>query len=358
MQISVQLARTKEEYEQALALLHGGRRELGFSQQPEDQEGLWLTKHHALPSTNTIVALKDGAVIGALTLFGESAFRLPLEEQADLSSFRQNLEGRVAEFSVPGLRDEFRQNRDVLLALYHYALCFGSTYCNYDAFVTQVPEPFAERYRSLLRYEPLLLKEKIPGIAFYRSAREGADFRRAFSPDFEASFQFPERKFFLVAHQSLDPKVLNYLFNQRTRLFDRLTDLELRVLKNYYAHGEYAKLLPERPLRIPFKKIPLHRRFPMNCEGHLCRGNGHRVTLQVLDASREGMKVRAGEALKINTVYPVTIEIGIKRHAEVIAIAVWVDEEAQIAGLQVKSGDKNWESLIEYLECDFLRAVV
>ncbi|MFM9470030.1 hypothetical protein ACKI1K_46480, partial [Streptomyces scabiei] len=77
----------------------------------------------------------------------------------------------------------------------------------------------------------------------------------------------PEKKFFLVAHQSLQPSVLNYLFNERTKLFSELTDRDLRVLQNVYDWGEHAKLLPKRDLQLPEKKTPRFPRFPMNCEG-------------------------------------------------------------------------------------------
>ncbi|RYZ96610.1 MAG: hypothetical protein EOP11_23235 [Proteobacteria bacterium] len=345
------------EHEGALRLLQGGRKEIGFKEPPGEAGGLWLTKHHALPSTNTVVALAAGEVIGALTLFGESAFQLPLEAQADLSGFKKNLEGRVAEVSYPGVSPEAAGNADVLLALYHFALCFGSAYCHYDAYLTQVPAAWAERYRGLLNYENLNVPERIPGLALYRTAREGADFQESFSSGFDVKFRFPERKFFLVAHQSLDPQTMHYLFNQRTRLFESLSDLEVRVLKNYYDYGEYAPILPNRELLLSFGKIPAHRRFPMACEGYLRHPRGQRIELQMLDASKEGLKIRSAEPLRLGADYPITLQVGVMKQAEVIARAVWVDEAAKVAGLNVRSGDRNWQRLIEYLECDFLRAV-
>ncbi len=353
MRIRVQLAHTREELEAAFTLLQRSRQRLGL---PTPATDLWVTKQHALPTTNTIVALDGLKIVGAISLFGESAFRLPLEEQADLSSFRANLAGRIAEFSVAGLECPANREKDVLLALYHFGLCFGSSYCDYEAFVTQVPQAWADRFREVLQYELLLLKEKVPGLTLFRSARDGADFRREFSPDFNAEFRFPEKKFFLVAHQSMEASTLDYLFNGRTDLFSRLTDLEIRVLKNIYDHGEFACITPDRKLALPFKQLPKNRRFPMNCEGFLCRGNGRRINLQVLDVSKEGIKIRASDPLPIGD-YPLTLQIGVLKQSEIIAHTVWVDEEAQIAGLVVKSGDKKWAELIEYLEHDLLHAV-
>lgn len=352
MRVRVQLARTKEEYEQAFRLMQAGRKELGLDSAEAE---LWVTKQHALPSTNIIVALNGNNVVGAITLFGESAFRLPLEEQADLSPFRESLNGRIAEFSVPGYGDS-ENRKNILLALYHFGHCFGSSYCHYDAFVTQAPTSWTQEYSELLQYEPLLLREKLPGATFCRSARDTADFRRKFSAEFEADFNFPEKKFFLVAHQSIEAKTLDYLFNQKTNLFARLTDLELRVLKNFYDHGEFANILPERTLVFPFKRLPKHRRYPMSCEGFLCRGNGRKMHLQVLDVSKEGIKIRTEDTLPAG-VYPLTLSIGVMKQSELIATTVWVDQEAKIAGLVVKSGDKSWQELIAYLEHESLKSV-
>ena len=350
MRIRVQLAHTKDEYESAFTLLQKGRKNLGLPTPPGD---LWVTKQHALPSTNTFVALDGHKVVGAISLFGESAFRLPLEEQADLTAFRANLAGRIAEFSVAGFECPVAHEKDVLLALYHFGLCFGSSYCHYDAFITQAPWEWADRFREVLQYEPLLLKEKVPGLTLFRSAREGADFRREFSPDFSAEFRFPEKKFFLVAHQSIEASTLDYLFNGRTDLFTRLSDLEIRVLKNIYDHGEFACIMPDRKLTLPFKQLPKHRRFPMNCDGYLCRADGRRINLQVIDVSREGIKIRASDPLPRGD-YPLTLQIGVMKQSEIIARTVWVDEEAHISGLVVKSGDKKWAQLIEYLEREHL----
>jgi hypothetical protein len=350
--VHVQLARSKDEFEQAFRLLQKSRRELGFTQ-PEEGE-IWVVKQHALPSSNTIVALEGNQVVGALSLFGENSFQLPLETQADLTAFRENLSGRIAEFSVPAVAESHRDGNDVLLALYHYALCFGSTYCHYDAFVTHVPRQWADRYTKLLSYEPLLLKEKISGAALYRSARDGADFRKNFREGFEATFGFPEKKFFLVAHQSMEADTMDYIFNEKTGLFERLSDIELRILKNIYDHGEFARVLPDRALNLPFKKLPQQPRFPMNCEGYLSRENGKHVNLEVLDVSKDGLKIRTEGAIPPGS-YPLTLFIGVMKQAEIIAATVWIDEITHIAGLIVKSGDGNWRDLIEYLERESLK---
>ena len=334
MRICVRLAATKNEYEQAYWLLNK-------RYQLKDSDGLWLLKQHALPSTNTIVAMKGEEVVGALSLFGESAFTLPLEQYADLSAFRESLGGRMCELSAVGIADGYPRPAEIHQALHHFALCFGSSYCLYDVFLTQVPEPSIP-FRQL---------PNAPGVHFCQ-ASETPDLRRQLAQ--EIQFAFPEKKSYLVAHQSIDCETLDYLFNRRTGLFERLTDLDLRVLKNYYDHESFAAVLPKRSLKLPFEKTPKHRRFPMNCEGFLCGPSGRKMHLHVLDVSREGLKVRSEEAIPAGS-YPLTLSIGVVKRAEVIAATIWTDGLTRIAGFSVKSGDNHWRELVEYLEQESLK---
>ncbi len=360
--ITIQLACNRSEFESAFQLMNENNQSGPLKEQAKNRESrdqpdskLWLLKHHALPSTNTIVAMQAGKVIAAICLFGESPYQLPLEEHLNLSAFRKNLDGRLAELSLPGIHPDFTENRDLLFALYHFSICFGTSYCHYDGFVTEAPLAWAGKFGTPLHfgkiYEAMNERQTL-----FLNGREGVDYRRDISPGFVPDYLFPEKKFFLVAHQSMPADVLNYLFNERTKLFDSLTDFDLRVLKNIYDYGEYATILPDRMLSMPEKKTPRFPRYPMNCEGYFTNKNGAREHVQVLDVSREGLKIRVPRTLDKGTSYALTLAVGINRKSELIANPIWADEVAEIAGLEIKSADQNWTQLIEYLEKDFLLA--
>ncbi len=351
--VLIRLAQTRQEFEDAFGLLHRARVAAGLEKASGPDE-IWLLKHHALPSTNTIVALQAGKVIAAVSLFGECAYRLPMETHLDLHNFRENLEGRLAELSLPAFHPDHSKDEGLKLALYHFAFCFGASYCHYDGLVTEAPVAWAAENASLLHYQKIF--EPMNGRqVLFLNAREGGDLKARIPKGASYEFQFPEKKFFLVAHQSMEPQVLQYLFNERTRLFAALDDYELRVLKNIYDYGEFAKILPNRSLAMPAKKTPRFPRFPMNCEGYLLNSKGLRENVQVLDVSREGIKIRATQPLDHEESYMLTVFIGVNKKTELIAKAVWADEAAAISGLEVKSFDKNWAQLIEYLEKDYLR---
>jgi hypothetical protein len=352
--LRIQLAHTKEHFEQALKLLAESNSARSAEASLQSSE-LWLLKQHALPSTNTIIALKDNKVVGALSLFGENPFLLPLEHWVDLSSYKESLGGRVAEVSMPGFSAEYKNDPNLLFALYHFTACFGSTYCHYESFLTLVSKDWATRYAKTLHYEPVSVRENISGQCLSLNPRDTGDYRKEFTQNFRPEFCFPEKKFFLVAHQNLKPDVLNYLFNHRTQLFSKLNDFELRVIKNIYNHGEYANYLPQRNTSDAYARLPKHRRFPMDCAGHLSTPDGRRMHFVVEDVSKEGLRLRTEQPLKQGQTHALIISIGVMKQTEIIARTIWVNEMANTAGLEVSSGDKNWAKLIEYLEKDFLR---
>lgn len=351
--VSIRLAQTRTEFEDAFRLLHRARVEAGL-EKAGTADQLWLLKHHALPSTNTIVAVRGGKVVAAACLFGESAYKLPMESHLNLHNFRENLEGRLAELSLPAFHPDFARDENLRLALFHFVACFGASYCHYDGIVTEAPVAWAAEHAAPLQFQRIF--EPMNGRqVLFLNARDCGDFRGRISKDFSCEYQFPEKKFFLVAHQSMEPAVLDHLFNHRTRLFASLDDHDLRVLKNIYDWGEFARILPARALNMPEKKSPRFPRFPMNCEGFLVNSRGQRENVQVLDVSREGIKLRASQPLDRGDTYMLTIFVGVNKRSELIARGVWADDAAAISGLEVKSFDKAWAQLIEYLEKDYLK---
>jgi hypothetical protein len=349
VRVFLQLAQTKHQHEQALKLL---RKTYEKNEKLSEKTDLWITKFHALPSTNTAIALRGDTVIGAITLFGGSPFRLPCENKFQMDLHQQNLEGRVAEISAPGFLE--KPNDDLLFALHHFISCFGASFCHYDAFVSAPGSEWQTFNQRDLGFDTVSLtsKEKI----LFRNARESEDYRKKVK-ELQVEYFFPEKKFFLVAHQSMSADTLDYLFNQKSKLFESLTDIEVRVLKNIFDHKDFAHVFPERKLSLAFRKEPKSRRFPMNCEGYLCRENGKKVQLQVLDVSREGIKIQTEDPISRTGTFPLTISVGVMKQAEVIAEIVWCDEVAQIAGLVVKSGCNNWKQLVEYLEKESTKIV-
>ena len=71
------VAETQEELEQAFAILHDAYVADGLMK--PHPSGLRVTKFHSLPSTTTLVAVENGAVVGTVSLVRRNSFGLPLE---------------------------------------------------------------------------------------------------------------------------------------------------------------------------------------------------------------------------------------------------------------------------------------
>lgn len=349
--VSIRLAHTSAEFESAFALLQKSREQWKLSAPGEPGE-IWLLKHHALPTTNTIIAVEGQQIIGALCLFGESPYLLPMESHMDLGPFREDFEGRLAEITIPGLAPDYGENQELVAALFHFAHEFGAYHCQYNGLVLEAPPAWAAKFAATIGYENVYQPAPDRQVLFAKPV-EGAPFT---SPNLPLNFEFPEKRYFLIAHQSMSPKVLDYLFNKRTQVFASLSDFDLRVLKNIYDYGEYSSKLPDTKSPLPEKKVPRHPRFPMNCEGFMISDDGERLHVQLLDVSREGLKLRSPEGIDNKASYMLTLVVGVNRKTELIARTVWADQQSRIAGLEIKSGDDNWIQLIDYLEKDSMRA--
>lgn len=331
------IVKGREELEQAYELLRAA--------------GEPVNKHHALPST-VVLAVKRGAeIIAAATLYGESAFLLPLEASFPLREFREQCLGRIAELGTVAVREGLRNQGDIKRALFHYATCFSSSFCHYEyLLLTSGPEN-SGWLKDTFGFQYLAGEKSMELLVLPLS--QAKDARYGLKEQYQ--FQYPEKRFFLVNHQVLTPELLDYFFNKRHRIFDSLSDAELRVLKNIYDFGEYAHTLPQRSSMQQYKRVPKAKRFEMSCDGYLTQPGKGRIHFQVVDVSDGGLRLCTEETLEPGAVYALHISIGVMKNTEVIARAVWVNEDSRHVGLEVKSSDKSWKRLIRYLEDEFHR---
>ena len=91
----------------------------------------------------------------------------------------------------------------------------------------------------------------------------------------------------------------------------------------------------------------------MNCEGYLINKEGGREHLQVIDVSREGVKIRVPLRLQRGNSHVFTLFVGVNRKTELIGKVAWADKASGIAGVEVHSSDEVWRQLIDYLEKDY-----
>lgn len=156
-EVTYRLATTKQQLEQAFELVWDAY--VGAGLQDQNNQGVRLTKYHALPDAKVFVAVskrdgEDENVIGTLTVVPDGAFGIPAEEVAgrEIAEFRSQGR-RVAEFVALAANEEGTKDR-AILKLFRLA----STYCRHAGFTT-VLATLTERhigfYRKFLSFKPI-----------------------------------------------------------------------------------------------------------------------------------------------------------------------------------------------------------
>lgn len=347
--ITVRLAQSRSEFENALRLLYQSRQQWGYRNPGSGEQQLWVLKQHAVPGTKVIVALQAGQVVGALCVFGDGPFRLPVESHCDLTLLRRRVGGPIGELSLPALHPELGHAQDTQLMLYQFAFFLCSSQSEYRAFVSELPAAWVKRNAHLLKCETT--QASMSGLRLLLlNARIGRDFRADLSGALSAVFQFPEKKAVTQAEPPMPPEVMDHIFNERTQLFAHLNDFDLRLLKELYGSGGCAGILARQSVASPDPSHPRHPRFHLSCDGYFLSESGAREHLQVLDVSREGLKIFVSKPLGEGEPYALTVHVGARTSSELIASAVWTDVEAEVAGLRVHSSDRTWAELIAALE--------
>ena len=85
--LTFKLAETKDEFEQAFALLQQNYQETGLVD--EKQYSLRVTKYHTLPTTHVLIAKMNDEVVGTVSLIEDGAFGLPIDHFASVDDLRK-----------------------------------------------------------------------------------------------------------------------------------------------------------------------------------------------------------------------------------------------------------------------------
>src|SRR5690606_15614724 len=117
---------------------------------------LRVTKYHALPSTTTIVAMKDDRVLATVSIIRDGSLGFPSSQIIDTTHLRSGGK-RVAEISALAVHRDYRESRGELLwplLVYMYRYCtklFGV-----DSLLISVHPSHFPFYEALLGFKPLM----------------------------------------------------------------------------------------------------------------------------------------------------------------------------------------------------------
>ena len=351
--LTLKIAETREELEQCFALLHDAYVAAGFMKPAPS--GLRATLYHALPTTTTLCAKFDGQVVGTLSLIRESVFGFPLQAIFDLTEIRQR-GGKIAEVSALAVHPDFRKTGGAILFplmkfMYEYCTAFFDT----RHLVIAVHPSRIEMYESLLFFERLT-ENRVDNYDFangapaigatldlrhapqkYRQVYGGKPARKNMYAYFTKvrlpNIALPNRRYFTTNDPVMTTELLDYFFNQRTKVFEGLSWRERVLLRSIYNLPEHEPMLPSIDDGLgsesgwPAEVKPREqRRYSFSCPADfwipLTGGRTRIARLRIVELSSSGFLAHASEEIPARVWGKAIIHLGEDEDSVVRAIVV------------------------------------
>ena len=330
----LKIADTKEELEACLSLLHDAYVDSGFM--TPDPSGMRVTIYHALPTTTTLCAKYDGKVVGTVSLIRESALGFPLQRIFDLSEIRART-GNIAEVSALAVHPRFRRTGgSILFPLMKFMYEYCTTFFDTRHLVIAVNPRHIELYESLLffkrlsatvvdnydfvngapavgaaldlKHAPEIFREHYTGKPRHR------DLHHYFLNVSLPNIQLPHRRFYTTNDPVLTPELIDYFFNQRTKVFANLSDRKKALLHLIYDLPDYIKVLPPLPEQLQNMNVRRHQRFSVKCPARLHYPEGgeenKEVSVEIREVSRYGFQARSRVDIEPGVWFTAIVRLG------------------------------------------------
>lgn len=368
----LKIAETREELEACFELLHDAYVASGFM--TPDPSGLRVTIYHALPTTTTLCAKLDDQVVGTLSLIRESAIGFPLQRIFDLSAIRAK-EGNIAEVSALAVHPRFRRTGGtILFPLMKFMYEYCTTFFDTRHLVIAVNPRHIEMYESLLYFRRLTASvvenydfvNGAPAIGATLDLRHAPDILRKayagkpprrnlyhyFKETQLPNIQIPHRRFYTTNDPVLTPDLVDYFFNQRTRVFAELSDRKKTLLHLIYDLPEYLAVLPPLPLDPTGAHVRQHRRFSVKCPARLIGDQvGKVIPIEVSEASRYGFHARTARIVPTGVWLTAIVQLGSKEVSRLTVQAVQetCQDDRYYCGFRIGEPDLVWRKFVTAL---------
>ncbi len=342
----LKIAETREELEACFKLLHDAYVSSGFMKPAPS--GLRATVYHALPTTTTLCAKFDGEVVGTLSLIRESVFGFPLQAIFDLKAVRAR-GGKIAEVSALAVHPDFRKTGGaILFPLMKFMYEYCTTFFDTRHLVIAVHPNRIEMYESLLFFRRLTentvdnydFANGAPAIGAtldlrtapkkYKAAYDRKKRRKNLYDYFVRTelpnIVLPQRRYHTTNDPVMTTDLLDHFFNQRTQVFEHLTNREKMLLHAIYDQPEHQQMLPKMidPPKSG-KQLRQHQRYSLKCPGNfLVQTDGKPIvtSLRVVELSVFGFLAHADSELPVRVWGDATVELGNNEQSTVRAMAV------------------------------------
>ncbi|MEK7357038.1 MAG: PilZ domain-containing protein [Bdellovibrionota bacterium] len=344
-EVTVRLARSREDFEAALSLLD-----------------FRFTKYHALPSTTTLVVLVGEEIVGTASLIRSSSFGTPVDGHPDIAFLKES------------------GSRLVTLSSFHVSPRFESRvlfpflkgifdYCT-SSFGAEVLAVLGDA-RDMEFFESVLLFERLPRhfagpIGILRMAKLHDTFARAYEKRpreqnlarFLAlkteNIEIPNRPINKISDPVMTPELMREFFGERTDVFATLTDFEKQVLSDLYDSRDYQAVLPE-PNRESRELVRRDKRFEVDLPTRVIVPSKGQINGTLRNVSEHGLLFDSERALREGEKYTFFFPLTPTKDV-VIEGVILRNEVKRRYAIRIVNAPTEWSELIGYLENDLQRA--
>jgi len=377
--LELKVAETQQELEDCFKILHDAYVGSGFMK--PDPSGMRVTIYHSLPTTTTLCAKWEGRVVGTISMIREGVFGFPLQSIFDLEQVRKKY-GQVAEISALAVHPDFRKTGGTIL---FPLMKFMREYCvkMFDTrhLVIAVNPDRIDLYEALLFFDRLretpvaeydfangapavgaTLDLQSASSVFKRGYRGRPARRNLHHYFFELELphiKMPERRYFTTNDPVMTPELLDYFFNRRTEVFEKLDNRRKALLWSIYDIPEYRRVLPlvdeGAPAGQPLRR---HQRYSLRAPAELkIEVDGvHRVfVFDVIEVSLSGFQAESRLELPLNVHGEATVQLGRHdwSHNEVSVVRRKQLDGHCYFGFRVSEPDEAWCRCVAALEVSF-----
>ena len=253
-QPSIQIAKTRDELEQAFSLIYREYINLGYITEPNSSH-IYLTIYHILPETAVFIFKSYLTVISTLThIFDSKVFGLPMDAlyHNELNALRDE-DRKLVELSALVTTSRARW-RNIFMYLCR-AIYWYSVYKNVDDLCIMVNPKHVKFYKSILFFEDLgperhYPKMGAPAVALrldldnfrvklrkeYGALDLEYNLRHFFLRVTDTDVKGHDNKVYLRKSKSLDIDTIRYFFIEKTNLLDTIKPFQLNYITSLY-HG-------------------------------------------------------------------------------------------------------------------------
>lgn len=264
-QITLQIATTTEDLQQAYSLLHDCY--VGINIMQAQPSGLRCNLFSFLPNTTALVAKKNGVVIGTVSLIRDSSLGLPSDKEfLTQNNFCRKQGQKLVEVSALAVRADFRDaNHSISLLLMKYLYNFTKNYFHADQLVAIVHPRAEDFYRALWQFKrngPVVHYNSLNkalgvhltlDLSDSHMAKVLADFPSKnprknlalFCIQADSRFQYPQSIIGKSIYPVITPETVNYFCSSYNDIWTQMSPFEqnslIRIYATYFGPGAIHK---------------------------------------------------------------------------------------------------------------------